>query len=92
MKTYIAWFKIFYKRCNAYLNIGNSFLLLSIAFKTYGVPLKYLPLGVIGIIVGIIVIGFMDIFVFKVYETENRLEHEQSPVFMEILTRVRRIR
>ena len=88
-KKSIAWYKTCVVRTNGYINIYNAVGITLIVFDRYEVSYKYLPLGIVIILAAVLIVGSLDILL-GIYEAENRLGHENSPILMEILKEVKK--
>jgi len=88
MKKAIAWYKTCVLRTTAYIHIYNSIGITVMLFAKYDIPMKYIPIGVVCILLAILIVGSLDILL-GIYQEENRIGHERSPILMEILNHVK---
>ena len=89
IKDSIAWYKVCLTRANGYINIYNALGLTIIIMDKYNIPHTYIPIGIIGIMVMVLIVGSIDIL-SGVLRQETKISHEHSPVLMEILKNVKK--
>lgn len=87
MKKLIAYYKVCILRSNSYLQFYYSITLTILVFKALHIPFKFLPLGIIGLVIAILIVGTLDLKL-GIFSREQKIMHEESPVLMEILNKL----
>lgn len=92
IKSLIRW-KIYADRARWYMAFGQTVLQLAIYFSLSGGSLSLYQWVLISLstVVGFVVVGFIDVKVFKALKEEQRNYSEQNPVIMEILDKQKEI-
>lgn len=84
----IAQFKLYLMRVSSYIALINFYMLFSIYFKGYGLLFKIVAF--IGLIIGIIIVGYLDTKLKVFYEEQRKINNE-NPQILEILNELKKI-
>lgn len=79
------------ERGRSWVGIVQFIIVFLTATKVYGIPSSYsIPLVIIGVF-GTLLIGYLDIYVFRTYEAETAIYKKIHPVWREMLENEKRI-
>jgi hypothetical protein len=86
-KTLVRW-KIYTDRARWYMGYVQLLMMFIILFQTRGILIEWwLILLLIPVVVMMfVVVGYIDVKVFKLLEAEQKKYAEENPVLQEILT------
>jgi len=87
MKKRLVRWKTYTDRARWYMGYIQLLVMFIILFQTRGILIEWwvIVLLIPVVVIGFIIVGFIDVKIFKLLEEEQKLYGEQNPVLQQIL-------